>query len=250
MGYHTKYDEHNAGTQYVFDMFYRMLANSKIKSNLVACPGKDVDRYIRYASMVCRASKARAYFFENAEDHLKIIRGKLKKSQHPDAYRVRIRQGDVITHESFGGPKVARIEDLGLGIGIRGMLYQAMTRLYRQSRAVTANSKWNAFKVQILDSCTRGVPPEEWYQLYKQYLSVIGLEMFAVNGIDVEEKPHLFAKFNYGTKVFEYKDGNRGTCAVYRHDVELYPNKYEKAKLHLYSCINGSSMLQSMLVYK
>jgi len=249
-GYHTKYDETNGGTQYVFDNFYQRMRNSNIKANLVACPGKDVDRYIRYASMICRTPLARAYFVENSDDHLALIKDKLRASNNKMVKRIRVLKGDAVTHESIGGPRVARVEDIGFGVGIQSMVYHGMVRLYRQSRAAAGGSAYNRYKVQIMDSCTRGVPPEEWYSLFQQYLAVIDLKIKKVNGVLVEDHPEKFAKFSYAKPVYTYDGGNRGSCTVYQHNVELYPNKYEKAKLHLYSCINGSSMLQSMLVYK
>jgi hypothetical protein len=197
--------------------------------------------------MVCRAARAKAYFFENEEDHLDIIKQKMARSKDKIVKRIKILKGDAIIHEAFGGPKVARVEDIGFGTGIRSMIYQGITRLFKQSRAVGGDNK---YKIQIMDSSLRGVSQKECCELFQQYLSVVGLKIATFNGIDAIKSPHLFTEVKYAKKLISYNSRDHKTCHVYRHTIELFPNKYEDARLHLYSCINGSKMLQSMLIYK
>lgn len=251
MDYHTKYDDANKGTIGVFNTFYYILEHAGVVSNLVACCGRDYNRYLDYVPKVCRGGPAKAFFIENARDHLKVISDGLKNSKKTSKRRVRLLFGDVTCYEGIqGAPTSARIEDLGLGVGIRDMLSIGQLRLRRQLVASGTGKARYRWKAQILDSALRGVPCWECYELYKSYLNVLGLEIRSINGEDIEEAPYLFADSRSGAEVvYSYKSKNGHRNKVFKHEVELKPNN-RSAKLYMFTCKNGSLMLQTMLMYK
>jgi len=242
--YHKRYDEHNSGTEFVFNTFYNALKDRGIRANLIAVPGKDVERYIDYASIVCgKAPRARVYFFENKADHLAIIKNGLSKSKRPITNKINVVSGDVLCYEHFIGKVSGRVEDLGLGLGIREMMSSCILRLFRQSRLPGSHNKW---KAQILCSALRKVPATEWLELYQRYLSTVDLKIKSFNGLT---DPDEFAARGTGRLVHRYVDKQRRCCSVYEHKIVLEDNK-RQAKLYLFTHMNGSFMMASMLVYK
>lgn len=239
MQYNELYNPHNIGTRFVFDHFYNILGHIGIKSDLVACCGKDFKTYEKYASIVCSSSSARAYFFENDPKRFEEIKKGITFK------KVKVKLGNVFHYNDFEGPTCARIEDLGIGLGIRFMLSHATGRLYTQSRINGIRA--TMWKAQLLDSSIRAISDDEIVQLYQNYLFSAGLQIKTIDNKVIGTKKIL----NVIKKqpIIKYEEFNRGTCAVYEHKVELEKNN-RQAKLFMFTCINGSRMLQSLLVYK
>ena len=239
MEYNKKYDAHNEGTRFVFNKFYSILSNSGIKSNMVACCGRDYKTYEKYADMICRTPKAVAYFFENDPKRFNDIKEGIKSE------KVLVRLGSVLHYSDYGVKAPCRVEDIGIGLGIRWMIAQATGRLHIQSRMRSDNRyKW---KAQILDSALRSVSDVEVVQLYQNYLFTVGLHIKRINGKD-PCTPNILGKENSNI-LKTYGDSKVGQCNVYHHEVELEKNN-RQATLLMTTCINGSRMLQSLLMYK
>ncbi|KPK10621.1 MAG: hypothetical protein AMJ56_07575, partial [Anaerolineae bacterium SG8_19] len=128
MQYHEKYDPDNEGTQFVFNEFYRFLANKHgMRSNLIACCGEDGERYRKYARMICSTGKARAYFIENNYKRYGKLYDMLR-----GAKRIRLIYGNVfnyINNPAYRESRPCRLEDLGLGIGLRRLVFSAIPLL-------------------------------------------------------------------------------------------------------------------------
>jgi len=238
-----KYDHTNEGTRIIFDNFYDILANKHhVKSNMRACCGRDVARYIGYGKKICTSGNTRLFLMENNECRFRALKRRIAREKL-DYFSGRVRPiyGDI-----FNDSKISRIEDIGLGIGVRKMLIRATARLYDQKR----NTKnYSLVKAQILDSAVRQVKVKEIIVLYNFYLSTtIGVRLKKINNISIEssEIAHCFQKDN--AKVIEtYTDPLTNKIGrVLEHKVKL---DTKDVKLYMYSCQNGSNMLSSMLVY-
>lgn len=248
-----KYDENNGGLQFIFDRCYKTIEDKGISSNLIACPGRDIERYIRYASMVCTAPNTKAYFFEYKGARLPEMHTKVENSQHQMKHNIRLVHGNVITYESVDdSPGTSRVEDLGLGIGIREMVYSAIPRLYRQANKISKSSNGGTdYKVQIITGALRWVSPSECYDLFQQYLWVLKLKMRAFNGMDAIENPTLFTSSKHANAVHSYTDKYGRNCKVYNHSIELFPSeRYTDVSVHMHTYMNGCKMLQAMIMYK
>lgn len=252
---HTKYDETNQGTQYVFNNFYKKINDKKIDSTLVACPGKDVDRYIKYVSMVCQSPNTKAYFFENKDDHYELIEQKLRNSWDRTKLKIELVKGDITTYDSQLGIKPVRVEDIGIGSGMSRLTYEAALRLSRQSSKTHRNKKENSdgeYKVQILNMSLRWSSKERIFHLLSDiYLNVIETGIKSFNGIDPTKHLDLFTKVEHAEKVLSYEDKIGRNCNVYKHKIELNPSKrFNEVSLDMYTYVNGSNMLQTMLMYR
>ena len=240
--YHEKYDHKNGGTVYVFDDIYSKLYEKGFRSNLMACCGEDAGRYREYVKKICGTSKARAFFVEIEKERYDMIEatvgGKDKITAiHGDAFQ-------YDSHPSYPMTTPARIEDFGLGIGIRELIYKAMPRLFYQK------SKCHGYhwKAQILDGAIRQVRKDVIVGLYQKYLAVLRLSIASINGCSPFDPKCLSTK--NAECMHSYEDASTGhTGSVFRHTVKLKANT-RKAELHMYSCLNGSPMLQSLIIYK
>jgi len=246
MQYFKKYDEQCGGIQYVFDRFYNILEEKKIKGNIVACPGKDIDRYIKYFGQVKGRGKWKGTFFELDE---KLFNKMDLATLHTDL-NIKALRSNILVYEDdpdYESKRSAPIEDLGIGSGMVNLMAYINAKLHRQDRRTLANRK----KVQIVNSCLRNVSYKNAIKGYKDYLKVIGVELKRINGIPVnlEDGEYCLSK-EFATRVYSYPDMLlKKDVHVYKHEVELKDNDRE-AELFIHTYINGSTMMQSMLIYK
>ena len=241
MKYHEKYDHKNSGTVFVFDTMYAKLYKMGVKSNLIACCGEDAERYIKYAQMIC-TPRARSFFVELEKERYDRISAAVKEKD-----RITAIHGDVFQYDKnslYPMTTSARVEDLGLGIGIRELIYQAMPRLFYQKKTCH-QYHW---KAQILDGAIRQVGKDVIVGLYRKYLAVLRLDIASINGHSPLSSKCLAT--GSAECIHSYTDASTGrTGKVYEHTIKLQANK-RKAELYMYSCLNGSPMLQSLIIYK
>lgn len=248
LNYHNKYDEKNNGTVYAFDMFYNILKKRNISGSLVACPGKDIDRYINYAHQI-KSKKWVGWFIENDPERFNDIKETVARV---NLSNLNVINGSVIGYHDSPNYKNRRrkpalIEDLGLGTGAIDLLLCASVNLRRQSTLIEKGQP----KVQMVDSSIRSYSCQKIIAAYQNYLSIINVKIKRINNILVSQMGNINCLGKeYSNEVIEYHDRLLGRkCKVYEHKVELEENDRE-AELIMYSCINGSRMLQSMLIYK
>jgi len=241
--YHNKYDHTNLGTKYAFNWFYEFMFNRGVKSSMVACCGEDYSRYVDYANMIA-TGRSKAYFAEKFKArYSKIHRGtKGHKNIIPMKYNVFHYMDSV----KYKVKHAVRVLDLGLGIGIKKLLLNAAPLLQEQS--LLDRKFW---KVQLLDSAIRYRNSKFVLDCYTAYLKTIGLEIESINGINVAtDLEYKCLKRENAIIVKTYFDGLLGKKAhVYQHNVVLKKND-RHATLIMFECINGSTMLQSMLLFK
>lgn len=255
--YCDKYDPKNAGTIFVFDTLWNKLSSDYgMISNSISCPGEDVGRYIDYVLPILATYRypAYAYFIEIKRDRFIRIKRKVNRicqKQGLDRNQFVLIHGDIFDYTNnplYKHSLPARIEDLGLGFGIHNMICNfGIPRLYRQ--ATYTAGYW---KAQIISSATRGALAGEVVPRYKAYLSTINAKIESVNGHSPDNPECLHREhakcieFLYQDKLYKKK---KHICNVYEHTVKLKTNK-RQAKLYMYSYMNGSRMLASLLVYK
>ena len=242
MKYHEKYDPDNGGTQFVFNKFYKTLAEEYgIKSNMIACAGTDGKRYMRYANMLCSTTIARAYLIENDYKRYGELFDLLKL---PLGGKVRLIHGNVfnyLNNPAYREKRPCRIEDFGIGIYFQKLVYSAIPMLDRQ-RELCHYYKW---KVQILDGAIRQLPKHRIWDTLQAYLNTIDVKIKTING---STNPRALEARDIN-QIYKYIDKTGKTGTVYEHKVKLWPNTHQ-ANLYLYCCLNGSPMMQTMLVYK
>lgn len=243
--YYKKYDYRNAGIIYVFDSLYSKLISYSIKSNIMACPGADLNRYIKYAKAVYSTSKGKAFFIELKNKRYlqlkKILADKDKKTKN----RIKIIHDDIFKYDSnrlYPLARPCRVEDFGLGIGIRESIYKVMGRLYDQK----SRCDGQRLKAQILGSSIRQIPKDVIIELYQMYLSVLGLEIKSINGYK-STNPNCLS-VNNAEKILTYHDHTGKKGNVYKYHVKLSGTR--RSDMTLYSYYNGSPMLTSMIIYK
>lgn len=242
MKYHEKYDHKNGGTTYVFDNMYNILFEKGFRSNLMACCGEDSERYKEYVEKICSTHRSRAFFVEIEKERCDRIKAAVDGKTN-----ITVIHGDAFQYDSnplYSMTTPARIEDFGLGIGMRELVYKAMSRLFYQKN----KCHMYHWKAQILDGAIRQVPKNVIVGLYQKYLAVLRLSIASINGHSPLSSKCLLPES--AKCVHSYEDASTGrTGRVYKHTVKLQSNK-RKAELHMYSCLNGSPMLQSLLIYK
>jgi len=163
--------------------------------------------------------------------------------------RIHIIEGDItkyLENKEVGLKRPSRIEDVGIGTGTREVVLE--TALPMLSRQVSRTRK-HMKKAHITDAATRKFSDQLVVKWLNSYLSLIDGEIVTINGYvptDVE------TPFSYGTCVKTYIDKlcHDNTVHVYRHDVRIITYGKWQAKLFIYTCMNGSRMMQTMLVYK
>jgi len=239
MQYYKKYDPDNGGTQYVFNKLYGILANDYgVRSNMIACCGEDGLRYEKYAEMLS-TNKAKAYFIENSYERFGMLYDLIRNRKN-----IKVIHGDVFKYlgnPSYRAKRPCRVEDLGLGIGFKELACNAAVLLGRQQKFC----HYHAWKAQILDGSIRQVTKHKVWDTLQAYLNTIDLKIKTVNH---STNPKVL-EVNPDNYVHKYIDRTGKTGKVYEFKVELFPNTHQ-ASLYIYSCLNGSPMMQTMLVYK
>lgn len=272
-GYLHKYDHTNPGTRYVFDRLYNKLASMGLATSMTAVPGRDIERYLGYGAALAKgSSKSILTLMENDADCHRNIMDRLMRPDNKafiaaNNIRVRYMLGDIFTYEkekTYPFTNQARVEDYGIGIGHRELMAKVAGRLYKQQR--TGGNIRDRWKAIITDSAIRQIPKEQLFHSLQAYLDLgfgqhIGI--VSVNGIDATDpcNHHRCFAIDNADVIFEYRgkpkhkpntnefssQGQRG--AVRRYDVVLESNN-RFAKLFVFTCKNGSEMMQTMIVYK
>ena len=245
--YFEKYDEYNPGTQYVHDRSYTVIAENGITGNIVACPGRDIPRYISYCDKIKTKSLWTGYFFEIDPQHYKTIKEVLD-SQFPEKNIIPV-NGDILTYDV--NPKYhssnasALIEDLCIGTSIADLLPFATARLNRQSRRTKIISR----KVQMISTSLRNISHVDTIKYYQQYLKIIDTRIKTINGLSVSNYNNAKCCMTkkYGKVIKEYKQTNGNNGKVYEHVVELEGSRHAEMKLYTY--MSGSCILHSQLMY-
>lgn len=253
MLYHEKYDPNNVGTTYVFDKFYEILEKTyKIRSNMIACCGENVERYIKYAKKICKYS-TQAFFIENDRERYERINSAVHGINN-----INTMLGNVFSYvenPSYNMNNPCRVQDIGIGIGNKELIEKAISLIGSQNRGCTQTenkSGLRQWKAQILDGAIRQKKKLLAINAYDKYLRTMNLYLKSINGFDISIHKYreiaLDPDKNRIVKKYPDKSTNR-TGKVYKHEVVLHNNRKE-AKMYMFSCLNGSEMLQSMLVYR
>jgi len=241
--YHEKYDCANLGTNYVFSWFYEFMAGMGVVSNIVMCCGEDYKRYIGYANMIA-TGRAKAFFVEKEKDRFDRVREGV--SGHKNIVPMKYNVFHYMDSPEYSLVKPVRVLDLGLGIGIKRMLLNAAPLLQDQS---AMNRK--LWKAQILDSSIRFRSSKFIVDCYEGYLKPLDLKIKSINGINIVNDPDRFCmKHEHATLVKNYHDRLlKRRTKVYEHRIILEKNN-KQAILIMFECMNGSPMLQSLLLFK
>jgi len=264
--YSHKYDPTNEGTHFVFNYFYKTIQKHTNATNVAAVPGVDVVRYLKYGAMLSHGPKESTLaLFENNVSRYTEVKAVLDRSEHKlfaqaNNLRVIYTLGDIFSYESAPGQR-CRIEDYGIGIGHRELMVRVAQRLYNHQRFVNKSRKY--WKAIITDTAIRQIRKEELLYSLQAYLTMSfgqHIQITEVNGMDATNRQNhalCFSTVN-GVAMHEYEGKPRrhngkhtkdvkGT--VRRFDVNVSTNSRE-IKLLVFTCKNGSEMLQTLLMYK
>jgi len=250
MNFAEKYDPHNAGVTYIFDKFYSIIGGKPLHGNMLATPGENLERYLKYAKIVCFSTKGKAIFVENFRPRYERLKEQLAKENKHIRSKIRIMFANAECYEMYPNmPKKVRLEDLGIGLGTAYMLRMGTYRLMKQVLSTTTGSSNSMWKAHILDSAFRQISQPKIVALYQGYVSCVpGLQIKRINGFAIGTDSKPFNSCN-AEEVLSYRAKNKRRCKVYKHNVEL-ESRRRKAELHIYTCINGSRMMSSLLMYK
>jgi len=250
MNFAEKYDPENPGVTYIFNKFYSIIGSKPLRGNMLATPGENLDRYLNYVRKVCFKTKGRAIFLENYEPRYKRLKARLRTKSKKIQSRVRLIFGNAEHYELYTNiPKSMRLIDLGFGLGVKYMLRLGTFNLMKQVMTAAGGASHTRWKAHILDSSFRQVRQSDIIELYQGYVSCIpGLKIKRINGFRLGTKANPFSK-TYSREVMSYKTKNGRTGKIYKHNIELESSR-RQAELHIYTCLNGSQMMSSLLMYK
>ena len=248
MDFQERYDPANPGLKYIFNSFYSIINSKPLHGNMLAVPGEDIERYIEYAYPIVTSCKGKAIFIENYMPRYKRLRKIMDSKSSYIRKKMKLVYGNAECYEMYTStPKSVRLEDLGIGLGLKYILRLGAFRLMKQFSSCRNQDLW---KAQILSGSTRGVPHNEIISMLKAYIACIpGLRMKSINGIPLTTTAAKPLYSTNGRCVLTYRGKNGRTGRVIKHKVEFESNR-RSAEFYVYTYINGGQMLPTLLMYK
>jgi len=228
----------------VFDTIYSLLINKyKLRTNIVATSGKDVNTYINYFNSIL-TKKSKGLFCELKTETFLKIKKQLEKRN--DTNQMFVGHYNIFCYDDLTSSPY-RIEDFGLGLKFSYVADWAGVRLTKQAAHFGLGKLG---KAQILDGSRRYLSDYACVSSINNYLSRIGARLKSVNGINTDTMNKKEKVFKYGKKVawFPGTKTEKG-CTVQEHSVKIITTN-RPAILHLFCYTNGGSMLTSLLYYK
>lgn len=234
-----KYNEKSKALEFVFNGFTEHLKKIGVSGNYIACCGKDYKRYEKYTNELLDEYSTAVFIENDPERHNKIKQG-IKSN------RIKVKLGDIFNYKAHTNVRPI-ILDQSVGLGLKPTMLNAAVNLYLQSKEKYDVRK---LKAHILTCVLRTYTDEEIIYYYKNYVSVIGLEIETVNGEEINNnslrKDNGEIVYTYNSQKESYSNS---ICNVRQYEIKFKKNNKE-AELYLIKCKNGGHVLHSMLIYR
>lgn len=234
-----RYNEKSEALEFVFNGFTEHLIKIGVSGNYIACCGKDYKRYEKYTSKLLDARSKAVFIENNPERHNKIKQG-IKSD------RIEVVLGNIFNYKDYTDIRPI-ILDQSVGLGLKTTMLNANVNLHSQSKEKFHTKKT---KAHILTCVLRTFTDEEIIYYYKNYVSVLGLEIETVNE---EEINNNSLRRDNGEIVYTYNSPQESylnsICNVRQYDIKFKKNDRE-AELFLIKCKNRGHVLHSMLTYR